>query len=166
MSPAVIGPENDCAGEGQQQLYTTDSSSRRRGRPTSTNQQLSDSNINLVLGPRWVLDRKMDGPKQLYFGCVPQGAWRQDEMICGKPSVVKLLWLLSEEWVEQLVSRVGWWVSEWVNGLLRFSRCELLLLEAGNWGRGQFENPEERESLLLEAVTRQRLVKSKQAEKT
>jgi hypothetical protein len=29
-----LGPENDCADEGQQQLKTTDRSSRQRGRPT------------------------------------------------------------------------------------------------------------------------------------
>jgi hypothetical protein len=43
-SPTVLGPENYCSGEGQQQLQTTDPSSRQRGRPTSTNPQLSDSN--------------------------------------------------------------------------------------------------------------------------
>jgi hypothetical protein len=32
--------------------------------------------------------------------------------------------------------RIGWWVSEWVRGLLRFTPCELLLLEAGSWGTG------------------------------
>jgi hypothetical protein len=31
MSPAGLGPENDCAGEDQQQLYTTDTPSRQRG---------------------------------------------------------------------------------------------------------------------------------------
>jgi hypothetical protein len=35
----------DCAGEVQQQLYTTDPTSRRRGRPTSTNPQLSKDNL-------------------------------------------------------------------------------------------------------------------------
>jgi hypothetical protein len=30
MNPAGLGPENDCAGEGQQQLETTDPSSRER----------------------------------------------------------------------------------------------------------------------------------------
>jgi hypothetical protein len=30
-----------------------------------------------------------------------------------------------------------------VRGLLGFSRCELLLLEAGSWGRGQSGNLEE-----------------------
>jgi hypothetical protein len=36
-SSTGLGPENDCAGEGQQQLLKTDPSSRHRGRPTSTN---------------------------------------------------------------------------------------------------------------------------------
>jgi hypothetical protein len=40
--PAGLGRENDCAGEDQQQLQTTDPASRQRGRPTSTNAQLSD----------------------------------------------------------------------------------------------------------------------------
>jgi hypothetical protein len=31
MSPAVLGPKNDCDRESQQQLLTTDSSSRQRG---------------------------------------------------------------------------------------------------------------------------------------
>jgi hypothetical protein len=40
------------------------------------------------------------------------------------------------------VSVVEWseLVGELVRGLLRFSPCELLLLEAGSWGRGQFGN--------------------------
>jgi hypothetical protein len=61
-SPTGLGPENDCAGEGQQQLYTTDPSSRQRERPKSTNPQLSDSNKNVVVGPRWVLYSKIDWP--------------------------------------------------------------------------------------------------------
>jgi hypothetical protein len=31
MSPAELGAENDCAGEDQQQLETTDPSSRQKG---------------------------------------------------------------------------------------------------------------------------------------
>jgi hypothetical protein len=54
-------------------------------------------------------------------------------------------------------------VSELVKGLLRFSVCELLLLEAGSWG-WYFRNPEEGERLPLEAVTG-KLVKTQQAEK-
>jgi hypothetical protein len=49
-NPKGLGPDNDCAGEGQQQLQTTDPSSRQRERPKSTKQQLSDSNKNLVVG--------------------------------------------------------------------------------------------------------------------
>jgi hypothetical protein len=36
------------------------SSSRQGGRPISINQQLSDSNKNLVISPRWGLDTKKD----------------------------------------------------------------------------------------------------------
>jgi hypothetical protein len=46
-----------------------------------------------------------------------------------------------------------------VKELVGFSRCELLLLEAGNWDREQFGIPEEGEGSLLEAVTKQQLVK-------
>jgi hypothetical protein len=61
-SPTGLGPENDCAGEDQQQLKTTDPSSRQRERPTSTNTQLSDSNKNLVVSLRYVLYSKTDWP--------------------------------------------------------------------------------------------------------
>jgi hypothetical protein len=44
--------------------------------------------------------------------------------------------------------------------MLRFSHCELLLLEAGSYGQGQFGNTEEGEHPLLEAATKQRLVKT------
>jgi hypothetical protein len=40
-------------------------------------------------------------------------------------------------WVE----RVGWWVSELVRGLLLFSPCELMLLEAGSWCTGIVREP-------------------------
>jgi hypothetical protein len=59
-SPKGLGPDNDCAGEDQQQLQTTDPSSRQRERPTSTNPQLSDNNKDLVVSPRWVLYSKTD----------------------------------------------------------------------------------------------------------
>jgi hypothetical protein len=39
---------------------------------------------------------------------------------------------------------------------LGFSRCELLLLYAGSWGRGQFGNKEEGERTPLKAITTQR----------
>jgi hypothetical protein len=63
----------------------------------------------------------------------------------------------------QLVELVEWCelVGELVRGLLRFNLCELLLLEAGSWGWGQFGNPEEEERPPLVAATKQRLVKSK-----
>jgi hypothetical protein len=51
-NPTGLGPENDCAGEGQQQLYKTHPSSRQRERPISTNSQLCDSNKNLVVKPQ------------------------------------------------------------------------------------------------------------------
>jgi hypothetical protein len=37
--PMGLGLENDCAGEGQQELLMTDPASRQRGRPKSTNPQ-------------------------------------------------------------------------------------------------------------------------------
>jgi hypothetical protein len=46
-------------------------------------------------------------------------------------------------------------VSSYSQRTVGFSRCELLLLEAGSWGRGQFRNPEEGEHPLLEAGTKQ-----------
>jgi hypothetical protein len=59
-SPKALGPENDCAGEGQQELQTIDPSFRLRGGRTSTNPQLSDGNKNMVISPRWVLYSKSD----------------------------------------------------------------------------------------------------------
>jgi hypothetical protein len=70
----------------------------------------------------------------------PQGAWRQDQLIGGKPPVVKQLWLRL-----------------WQRG---FSCCELLVWEADSWGQGQFGNPEEGERPPLKVATKQRLGKS------
>jgi hypothetical protein len=39
---------------------------------------------------------------------------------------------------------------------VQFSRCELLLLEADNLGRGHVGNPEEGERLPLQAATKRR----------
>jgi hypothetical protein len=50
---------------------------------------------------------------------------------------------------------ISWWVTVLVREL-QASRWELLLWEAGNWGRGQFGNPDEGERLPLEAATKQR----------
>jgi hypothetical protein len=55
MSPAGLEPENDCADGGRQLLQTTHPAPRQQ------TAQLSDSNKNLVLGPRWVLDAKILG---------------------------------------------------------------------------------------------------------
>jgi hypothetical protein len=70
MSPAGLGPENDCAGEYQKQLSTTDSSSRQRGCYIRT------MTASVQFGNKII-------------GRDPQGAWRQDELIGGKPPVVK-----------------------------------------------------------------------------
>jgi hypothetical protein len=60
-----LRPEQDCAGESQQQQQITDPSFRQRGRYKIINQQLSKENIKeeekLVAGPRWVPDTKTDG---------------------------------------------------------------------------------------------------------
>jgi hypothetical protein len=48
---------------------------------------------------------------------------------------------------------------------LQFSR-ELLLLEAGRWGTGIVREPTVRGTSTVEAVTRQRLAKTQQIEKT
>jgi hypothetical protein len=61
-SPKGLGPEKDCAGKGQQHIQTTDPFSRQRGRPKSTNPQLSDNNTDLVVSPRRVLYSKTDWP--------------------------------------------------------------------------------------------------------
>jgi hypothetical protein len=44
--------------------HTTDPSSRQRERPTSTSLQLSKSNKDLVLSPRWVLYSKTNWPTE------------------------------------------------------------------------------------------------------
>jgi hypothetical protein len=58
MSPAGLGPDNDCAGEDQQQLYL---------RTITASVQLENE----------------------ITGRESQGACRQDELIGGKPPVVK-----------------------------------------------------------------------------
>jgi hypothetical protein len=42
-----------------------------------------------------------------------------------------------------------------VREMLEFSRCELLLLEAGSCGRGQFGSPDEGKDPLLQVATKQ-----------
>jgi hypothetical protein len=74
-------------------------------------------------------NRKCSVGKKKNTGRGFQGACRQDELIGGKPPVVKYLWLCELSWA-------GWWatelVSEFVRELVRVSRCEVLLLEAGS----------------------------------
>jgi hypothetical protein len=41
MSPVGLRTEKGCTGDARQKLKTTDSTSRQRGSPTSTNTQLS-----------------------------------------------------------------------------------------------------------------------------
>jgi hypothetical protein len=43
-SPVRLRPEKGCAGDAQEKLETTDPTSYQRGRPTSTNPQLSKNN--------------------------------------------------------------------------------------------------------------------------
>jgi hypothetical protein len=45
--PKELGPEIHCADEVQQQVQTTDPSSRQRERPTSTNSQLCQTIIKI-----------------------------------------------------------------------------------------------------------------------
>jgi hypothetical protein len=88
-SPTGLGPENDCAGEDQQQLQTTHPSSRQRERPTSTNPQLSDSNKNLVLSSRWVLYSKTE--------------WPTDHRLSTQSTISRELGI--ESWVKELQDR-------------------------------------------------------------
>jgi hypothetical protein len=44
MSPVGLRTAEDCAGDTQEKLETTDPTSRQRGRLTSTNRQLSKNN--------------------------------------------------------------------------------------------------------------------------
>jgi hypothetical protein len=52
-------------------------------------------------------------------------------------------WAVSE-WVSSVQLSTEEWselVDEWVRGLLRYSPCELLLLESGTWGTGIIREP-------------------------
>jgi hypothetical protein len=64
-----LGTVNSCAGEVQQQLYKTDTSSRQRGCLKGHHLKCS-------------VRKKITGRDS-------QGACRQEELICGKPPVVK-----------------------------------------------------------------------------
>jgi hypothetical protein len=52
MSPVGFRSEKGCAADARQKLKTTDPTSRQRGRPTSTNPQLSKS-ILREKGEKW-----------------------------------------------------------------------------------------------------------------
>jgi hypothetical protein len=71
MSPAGLGAENDCAGEDQQQLQTTDPSSRQTGCYVRT------------ITASVQLENKITGRES-------QGACRQDELIGGKTASCKV----------------------------------------------------------------------------
>jgi hypothetical protein len=68
-SSTGLGPENECAGESQQQLSMTDPSSRQRGFYNDYDHRSS-------------IEKQISGRES-------QGARRQDELIGGKPPVVK-----------------------------------------------------------------------------
>jgi hypothetical protein len=72
MSPAGLEHENDCAGEDQEQLQTTDPSSRQRA---------YYSYIRTITASVQV-ESKINGRES-------QGVCRQDELIGGKLLVVK-----------------------------------------------------------------------------
>jgi hypothetical protein len=78
------------------------------------------------------------------------GAWHRDWLTYW-PSFRLWLWLHRES--------IGWWVSELVQELLRFSCCLLFMWEAGSL-EGQFGNSEEWKHPPLEAATEQWLVKT------
>jgi hypothetical protein len=63
-------------------------------------------------------------------------------------------------WAELVDWRVNELVTELVRGLLQFIRCDLLLLEAGSWGRGQIGNSEAGERPPLKAATKERPVET------
>jgi hypothetical protein len=69
MSVGELGLENDCAGEGQEQLQTKDPSSRQRG-----------CYIRTITASVQLRKKLVVGLKEL---------WRQDELNGGKPPVVK-----------------------------------------------------------------------------
>jgi hypothetical protein len=118
-SPKGLEPEKDCASKGQQYRQKTDPSSRQRGRPTKTKPQVSNSSKYLVMSPH--------------------GARHQD-LLTGRQSQCDFDFDSSVSAVQcSGMDRVGWW--EWVIGVLQFSPCQLLLLEAGSWGTGIVREP-------------------------
>jgi hypothetical protein len=84
-----------------------------------------------------------------------QTATKDRCFLCG-PCRDAISGTVSEEWV-QSVTEVD---EQSVWGVLKFSRCVLLLLEAGSRGRGDFGSREEGERSPLEAATKQRLLET------
>jgi hypothetical protein len=62
MSPVGLRSEKDCAGDAQQQMKTTDPTSRQRRRLSSRNPYLLTKGEELISGLRWVADTKADWP--------------------------------------------------------------------------------------------------------
>jgi hypothetical protein len=66
MSTAGLILEEDCPGEAQQQLKSTDPTSRQRGRPISETRNclkvIKKEGEKLVAGSRWMPDTKTDWP--------------------------------------------------------------------------------------------------------
>jgi hypothetical protein len=62
VSPEGLGPESNCSGKVQKQLYeyTADPSSRQRGSPTSRNTQCHTENETLVTGSRGEADTRIE----------------------------------------------------------------------------------------------------------
>jgi hypothetical protein len=50
----------------------------RKGRPTSTNPQLTDINTNLVISSRWMLYSKTDWPRLKYSSVGREPPFRED----------------------------------------------------------------------------------------
>jgi hypothetical protein len=71
---------------------------------------------------------------------------------CQRTTRVLISWAVRIKWSEA--------VGEWVIGLLWFSSCELLVLEAGSWGTVSAQK-QEGERPPLKAATKQRLVETK-----
>jgi hypothetical protein len=64
--------------------------SSERERPTSTNQQLYDSNKNLIVSPRWVLYFKADWPTDRRSQYKTQTQTQGDSFVNEKSVVIQL----------------------------------------------------------------------------
>jgi hypothetical protein len=92
--------------------------------------------------------------KEVTWGLFPEGfSWKYSLLVSLKGLGAKTNWLAVNR---QSYSNSGSDSDSNLRSLLRFSRCELLLLEAGSWCRGPFGILEEGERPPLVAVTKQR----------